>query len=143
MNMKFQHRFMHLRTFGKTDRASLQTFEARAKIEIPPLNPLRPAFMNLMFVWRQIFAVRLPIIRVKSAHLTPPVLVDQTATTRIGAASQNKRRDLFALPIPTIPAPVLPLFRLDKRPEFIDFQVPDSPRWRRFGHLGGSGTDGL
>lgn len=34
VDMKFQHRFVHLRTFGKTDRAPLQAFEPRAKIGV-------------------------------------------------------------------------------------------------------------
>lgn len=143
MNMKFQHRFMHLLTFGKTDRAALQTFEARAKIEVPPLNSWRPAFVNPMLFRRQILAVRRPIIRVKSAHQTVRVLLYQAATTRIGAAAEDERRDLFPLPIQTIPAPVLPLFRLKKRPEFIDFQVLHTPWGRRFSDLGGSSANRL
>lgn len=143
MNMQFQHGFVHLRTFGKTDRAPLQPFDPGAKIQVPPLDPLGTAFMNLMVFRRQIFALRLPIIRVKSTHLTGLVLFYQTPTTRIGAASQDKSRDLLTLPIPTVPAPVLLLFRLNERPEFIDFQVPDTPWWRRFWHLGSSSTDRL
>lgn len=143
MNMKFQHRFMHLRTLRKTDCAPLQSLDARAKIQVSPLNVLAAAFMNLMFFRRQIFPIRLPIIGVKSTHPTSGVLLYQAATTGIGTAAQDKGSNLYALPIPAVPAPLLLLFRLNRRPEFIDFQVLDTERRHRFWRLRGGSTDRL
>jgi hypothetical protein len=72
--MKFQHGIVPLRAFRKTDRAPLQPLDARAKIRVPPLKALGAAFMNLMFLRRQRFARRLPIIRVQGTHQFFPEL---------------------------------------------------------------------
>ena len=114
VNVEFHHCIVHLGTLRKTDRATLQPFDPRAEVQVTAFNALRPALMHLMPLGRQELAIRLPIIGVKGPHLTSRVLLQQAAAIGIRAASEHKSGDLFALPIPAVPAPMLLFLGLDK-----------------------------
>ena len=65
LNIEFNHCIVHLRRLGKTNRTAMESLQVRTKVQVVPLNVLRPIFTAPMLRRRQTLAVRLPVIGIE------------------------------------------------------------------------------
>lgn len=103
LNIKLQHRLMHLSALREADCPPLQPFQVCAEVQVLAFNILCPLFADPMLRPRNQLLIGLPLIGAKTQHLTSAQLSEESATSLICALTHRPRDDLFGARLKGIP----------------------------------------